>query len=273
MKALVRSIGTALCALALSAQQPVVPVATPNSTEVVTKETPPTFRTKVNLVLVPVVVRDARGKAVGTLTKDDFQLFEKGKLQFISKFSVEKAGSKPKIVVENLNIAAPDQISADHKPPPIIADRFTAYVFDDVHLKFGDLAQARMAMAKHLETALRTTERAAIYSSSGRAAMDFTDDKEELNKTLNGIQPYISHAVGNDCPPVSYYMADMIQNKNDTQSLSAATRDALVCMNLDASQRSAAESMAQSAAMRAQTIGDQEARFALGILRNTVRRL
>ena len=42
--------------------------------------------------MVPVVVRDGKGKAIGTLQKEDFQLFDKGKPQVISKFSIEKAG-------------------------------------------------------------------------------------------------------------------------------------------------------------------------------------
>ena len=55
-------------------------------------DAPATFSTKVNLVMVPVVVRDGKGKAIGTLQKEDFQLFDKGKPQVISRFSVEKAG-------------------------------------------------------------------------------------------------------------------------------------------------------------------------------------
>src|ERR1700721_2197332 len=69
------------------------PAAPPqNASEMSSHDAPATFSTKVNLVMVPVVVRDAKGKAIGTLQKEDFQLFDKGKPQVISKFSVEKAG-------------------------------------------------------------------------------------------------------------------------------------------------------------------------------------
>src|SRR5437763_14568738 len=60
-----------------------------STSEMTTRDSPATFRTKVNLVLVPVVVRDRVGHAVGTLQKEDFQLFDKGKPRIISRFSVE----------------------------------------------------------------------------------------------------------------------------------------------------------------------------------------
>src|ERR1700733_5120325 len=69
------------------------PNASPqNTAEMTSHDAPATFSTKGNLVMVPVVVRDGKGKAIGTLQKEDFQLFDKGKPQVISKFSVEKAG-------------------------------------------------------------------------------------------------------------------------------------------------------------------------------------
>ena len=45
--------------------------------EVASQDAPITFQSRVNLVLVPVVVRDKVGKPVGNLTKEDFQLFDK----------------------------------------------------------------------------------------------------------------------------------------------------------------------------------------------------
>ena len=62
--------------------------------EMATHDSQPTFTTRSNLVLVRVVVRDREGHVNGNLQKEDFQLFDKGKAQFISKFSLEKTAAR-----------------------------------------------------------------------------------------------------------------------------------------------------------------------------------
>src|SRR5712671_2187333 len=47
----------------------------------------PVLRVTVNLVQVDAVVTDSKGKQVTNLTADDFQLFQDGKPQKITKFS------------------------------------------------------------------------------------------------------------------------------------------------------------------------------------------
>src|SRR6266403_1594947 len=98
--------------------------------------------------LSTVVVRDAGGHAVGTLRKDDFQLFDKGKPQVITKFSVERSAAQ---TVPEAEIAA---AKAEGKPggPALLQlpERYTAYLFDDVHAEFGDLIPARNAAIRHL---------------------------------------------------------------------------------------------------------------------------
>ena len=57
--------------------------------ELTTEEASVPLRVLVNLVPVRVIVRDANGNAVATLHKEDFQLYQDGKPQLISNFSVE----------------------------------------------------------------------------------------------------------------------------------------------------------------------------------------
>jgi hypothetical protein len=53
-----------------------------------------TFKAETNLVLVPVVVRDARGDAVSGLSKEDFQLFDNGKAQPIASFTAAETSGQ-----------------------------------------------------------------------------------------------------------------------------------------------------------------------------------
>ena len=72
-----------------------VPQADKNAPEISAEDTSTTFKVKVNLVEVRVVVSDSQGHAVGNLKQEDFQLLDNGKPQVISRFSVEQAGAKP----------------------------------------------------------------------------------------------------------------------------------------------------------------------------------
>jgi hypothetical protein len=68
----------------------VLPAWPQDQPEVTSHEGAVTFSSKVNLVSVPVVVRDTEGRAIGSLKQENFQLFDKGKLQTITTFSIEK---------------------------------------------------------------------------------------------------------------------------------------------------------------------------------------
>src|SRR3954467_4108526 len=90
----------------------------------------PTFKSATNLVEATAVVRDAQGNAVGDLTADDFQLFDTGKRQVISRFAVEKLQSRELTPVPGGNPALPG-------PPPAasaLPSHFVAFVVDDQNL-------------------------------------------------------------------------------------------------------------------------------------------
>jgi VWFA-related protein len=251
-----------------------VATAQENAPEVTQKDSAPTFQSKVNLVLVPVVVRDGRGHPVGDLTKEDFQVLDKGKVQTIASFSVVKrgvvtgpqGGPRPE---------APETAGATAAtPPPIAPDRYVAYLFDDLNIEIGDLMNLKKAATGQMANGLQANDRAAIYTTSGQTMLDFTDDKTKLQEAVSKIQVRSTYQhVGRQCPDLSYYWADLIVNKNDQQALTAATQETLVCMDLQANQVSSAQQMAQAAAQQELSVGEQGTRVTLSVIKNMIRRM
>jgi VWFA-related protein len=245
------------------------PTAPKPQTEMSQKDEPALFKARVNLVQVPVVVRDKAGKAIGNLKKEDFQLFDKGKPQYIARFSMEAATGRVRGAIETKVDSSPDTL-----PPSDTPDRFIAYLFDDVHTTFGDLARVRDAVKRQIDGTLRTTDRAAIHTTSGQTTQDFTDDRDAFHAALAQLRPRPVTGQGqNRCPNMTYYMADLIENKNDQQTLDAATADVMSCMNMTPDQRAQAVQMAQMAARQEISMGDHETRLALSVITDLVRRM
>src|SRR5215469_9946986 len=114
-----------------------------------------TFQSKVNLVVVPVVVRDQHGKPVGNLKQEDFQILDRGKPQVISKFSIEKAGGTE---IARISTTATAASANEPAAPPVIApDHFVGLLFDDIHSSFAELTGTRTAAQRLISTALQPT--------------------------------------------------------------------------------------------------------------------
>jgi VWFA-related protein len=250
---------------------------TSDNSELVTQDTPTTFKVRVNLVLVRVVVRDAHGQVVPNLRREDFQLFDNRKPQAITYFSAETPESqaiKPATSVPSGDDAGatPQELESAAKKLP---QRFVAMMFDDLHMSMQDAGVVRTA-ANKLFSALAPSDRVGIYSASGQFQVRFTADHELLAKSLLSLVPHpVSGGAGfHDCPDISYYQADLIQNKGDTQALNVAAEDAVQCaFDGDESKISLATAMAQTAAVRAVSQGDQESEYAYRHVEDAIRQL
>ncbi|MFI5117903.1 MAG: VWA domain-containing protein [Terriglobales bacterium] len=249
-----------------------------NAPEITTEESEATFRVQVNLIEVRVVVRDAQGHPVSGLKKQDFQLLDDGKPQIITRFSAEESGAQPAIHRQGEVAEAPETRPSSGISPAAgispVPQHYVAYLFDDVHLPFSALATARIAAVHHLQS-LPATDRAAIYTTSGQTQMDFTDDRDALRDTLYRLMPRpIGSSLKAECPHMTHYMADMIENRGDTQALDAATFDAIECaFQGETRYGAAAESMARDAARNQLHAGDYDGRIALEALRRVVQRI
>ena len=262
------------CAIPAFSQAPVAaPVATNKSpeAEVSAHDAPVTFSSRTNLVMVPVVVRDQKGNAIGTFKKEDFQLFDKGKPQVISRFTIEKADGK--VVPLEITATDPDAAKTPEGPPP--ASRFVAYLFDDMHVNFADLARARIAAVKYIAESMKPVDRAAIFTTSGQNVLDFTDDRAKLEATINRIQPRSrqDHA-SIECPPLSDYVADLIENRNDTAALGMAVQAGVSVGCIDPqSPANLKQQFVQSAAIRVLNFAEADLQVSLAMLKAAVQRM
>ena len=259
--------------------------------EVSTRDVPITFKTKVNLVSIPVVARDSKGRAVGTLSREDFELSDNGKPQTISRFSVEKFGDNERVLevpaaptisrstgpassTPSINSTRPmaPQMSEIQAAQPAQTysqpERFIAYVFDDVNSTPGDLSRVKEVGYQHMISSLHPTERAAVYATSGLGGADFTDDRGKLRKALNKITPQPSITRSSDCPPMTVYQAEAIV-KGDGMALGAAMADFMSCGgNADN-----AEWRSRNAAREILLVADRNIRNVLANLDGVVKKL
>lgn len=263
---------------ASSSQSPAAPEASANpqsdtKSEISTQDTGTTFKLRVNLVQVHVTVRDAKGNPIPNLKREDFQIFDQGKLQPITVFAVETRESRK----EKALAAAKTQADGGgpDEPKTVLPDRFVAMEYDDIHLSMEDAIYTRKSAEEFLNS-LAPTDRVGIFTTSGEWTQDFTGDIALLKQKLLGIipRPKVGHASTNDCPDVSPYMADLVQNRNDQMAFQAIVKDAWQCAYAnDPLMYNAAVQLAQSTVPRVAMGAESDNNYTYRTLQDTLRRL
>ena len=244
--------------------------------ELSSHDTAPTFKVRVNLVLVRVVVRDPKGNVVQDLHKEDFQLSDNRKPQTITTFAVETPASHAISATSSIDADQPNS-AATKAAVAALPQRFVSVVFDDQHMIMSDMVFVRNAANKFFDS-LAPSDRVGIYSTSGQVTQEFTDNHDLLRKSLAGLLPRSPTQGIHDCPDMSYYEADLIQNQQDQQATSVAAQDYIQCSGLQGT-APAAQLMAQATTMVQATAGmvvgreDSSTEYALRHIEQILRRL
>ena len=162
--------------LALLAQTPPQQPASP--------QPPVTFKVEVNYVEIDANVTDGQGNFVRTLTKDDFQIFEDGKPQTLTVFSMVN------IPIERVD---PPLFSKTAIVPDVVSNRdpFEGRVFvlvlDDLNTRFSRTARTRAAARQFVEHYVGANDIVAVVNTSGfsKSSQNFTNNRQLALKAID----------------------------------------------------------------------------------------
>jgi VWFA-related protein len=139
-----------------------------------------------------------------------------------------------------------------------------------MHLPPGEFIAAREATRKHVRDSLQPTDRAAVFTTSGKVMLDFTHDRALIDQALLKILPQMRAVESHECPGISYYAADAIVNRSDSDALRIATGDYRRC-NPAANSISAGMDV-RAAANRMLSRGSMDTQITLSTLSDVIRR-
>jgi VWFA-related protein len=166
-----------------------------------------TLRAEVRVVEVPVVIRDAYLHAFAGLKRDDFEIYDDGKQQTITSFSMQQS-SRAESAVEST--AGPTQ-----KNPP--RPRFLALCFDNLHLLPALLKPVKEAAKRFVKTSLAPGDQVVVVRTSKSEDVKFTNDVPVLVEHIDKVTASIVATAGDTarCPHIEPHEAYQIANHVD----------------------------------------------------------
>jgi VWFA-related protein len=166
----------------------------------------PTLRVQTNEVRVGVVVRDDKGHIISGLKSTDFKIYDDGKEQPISEFSIETRQSN----VPSSNTATP---SAPAAPSPNLQaqvpprPRYVALYFDDLSTPFGDMGHVQLAAENFVQHGVAPGDQIGLFTASGLQTVAFTTSSQDILDAIEKLRFHGRTIKSTGCPYITPYDA------------------------------------------------------------------
>ena len=147
-------------------------------------QTPPVFRSSLDLVRVDVRVTDSDGRPIADLRPDEVQISDEGAPRPVVLFQHIEAPRGTYAEAAQRTIAA--QVSTNQGSP---RGHIYAFVFDESHILPGHEQRARLAAERFLRTHVRPGDRVALYALPGPGPqIGFTADISRVIRQLTAVR-------------------------------------------------------------------------------------
>ncbi len=157
----------------------------------------PVFRTTVKLVVVNVTVLGRDGKPIENLKKDDFQVFEDGKLQHLQTVELQHLDAKALAPIQPSLQTRTGPLTAVKPKAPDMQTALSKYqdrrliviLFDFSSMDIPEQLRSVAAAQKFISTQMTSSDMISlmIYSGNLRTLLEFTDDRDNLLSTLQKL--------------------------------------------------------------------------------------
>ena len=152
-----------------------------------------TFSTTTNVVVVNVTVLDRNGKSIENLTKDDFQVYEDGKLQALQSVDFEHLNNHLLAPIaqpqqQRATATAMAKVPAPSPTSPIYQDRrLIVILFDFSSMQPAEQIRSRQAAVQFISRQMTQSDLISImtFGTELQTVQDFTADRDLLITTLD----------------------------------------------------------------------------------------
>jgi len=155
----------------------------------------PTFSVTTNVVIVNVTVLDRNGKPVENLTKNDFELYEDGKLQKLQSVDFQRLSNQPAPAPQ------PPQEETHFTPPGSKAAvsaalskyqdrRLIVLLFDMSSMQPAEQMRSQKAATQFITTQMTASDTVAVmtFGTELQTLQDFTSDRDLLLGAINRLR-------------------------------------------------------------------------------------
>ncbi|HEV2491391.1 MAG TPA: VWA domain-containing protein, partial [Candidatus Acidoferrales bacterium] len=161
------------------------------------------LRVQANEVEVGVVVRDSKGQIVSGLKPEDFAVYDDGKKQAVSGFSIETRTLRT-AAHRNTTASAAAVPEAGQQPQQA---RYVALYFDDLNTRFGDIRHVQLAAENFIHEGVSTKDKIALFTASGSGTVNFTPDATEVLGAIDKLKFRGRTVESAGCPRITPYDA------------------------------------------------------------------